>query len=84
MFTSVIWKLDFSKSWRASESYSRGQPSRLWTRKVGVRAEALGAMVYALAVRGIVSVDLDRREGELMSGRQAGTADRVQVDVVNR
>jgi phage terminase large subunit GpA-like protein len=58
-------------------SYSRGQPSRLWTRKVGMRAEALDAFCYALAVRGIVSLDLDRREGELTSGRPAAPSPRV-------
>jgi phage terminase large subunit GpA-like protein len=45
--------------------YSRGQPVRTFERIVGRRAEALDCVVYALAVRGLVNVDLTRRENEL-------------------
>lgn len=45
--------------------YSRGQPMRSFERILGRRAEALDCTIYALAVRGLVSVDLTRRENEL-------------------
>ena len=45
--------------------YSRGQPVRTFERIVGRRAEALDCVVYALAVRGLVTVDLTRRFNEL-------------------
>jgi len=48
--------------------YRRGAPVRSWDRIPGRRAEALDATVYALAVRGLVSVDLNRREAELAGG----------------
>jgi phage terminase large subunit GpA-like protein len=49
--------------------YVRGAPVRQWERIPGRRAECLDATVYALAVRGLVSLDLDRREAELQSHR---------------
>lgn len=45
--------------------YSRGQPVRLFERILGRRAEALDCVVYALAVRNLVKVDLERRGNEL-------------------
>ncbi len=42
--------------------YKRGAPVRVWERIAGRRAESLDCMVYALAVRPLVGVDLDRRE----------------------
>jgi phage terminase large subunit GpA-like protein len=45
--------------------YSRGQPVRLFERIMGRRAEALDCVVYALAVRNLVKVDLERRGNEL-------------------
>jgi phage terminase large subunit GpA-like protein len=51
--------------------YSRGQPVRLWERIPGRRAEALDSVCYALAVRGLVNVDLNRRSNELRGVAQA-------------
>jgi phage terminase large subunit GpA-like protein len=51
--------------------YSRGQPVRQFERIMGRRAEALDCVVYAVAVRNLVKVDLTRRENEL---RQVITA----------
>jgi phage terminase large subunit GpA-like protein len=51
--------------------YRRGAPVRSWERIPGRRAEALDATVYAMAVRGLVSVDPSRRDAEL---RTAGGA----------
>lgn len=45
--------------------YSRGQPVRTFEKIMGRRAEALDCVVYALAVRGLVQVDLTRRFNEL-------------------
>lgn len=45
--------------------YKRGAPVRIWERITGRRAESLDCMVYALAVRPLVGVDLDRREAEV-------------------
>lgn len=45
--------------------YSRGQPVHVFERILGRRAEALDTVVYALAVRNLVKVDLDRRSNEL-------------------
>jgi len=45
--------------------YKFGQPRKRWERIKGMRAEALDAFVYAMAVRGLVGVDLTRRENEL-------------------
>ena len=47
--------------------YSRGQPTRAFERIPGRRAESLDALVYAIAARSLVSMDLDRREKELSS-----------------
>jgi phage terminase large subunit GpA-like protein len=47
--------------------YRKGVPIRQWERIPGKRAECLDSTVYALAVRGIVSVDLNRREAEVAS-----------------
>ncbi len=49
--------------------YVRGAPSRQWERIPGRRAECLDASVYALAVRGLVGLDLDRREAELATAK---------------
>lgn len=54
--------------------YVRGQPTRIWERKVGVRAESLDALCYAIAVRGLVNADLERREAELSTGRPSPAA----------
>jgi phage terminase large subunit GpA-like protein len=45
--------------------YVRGQPFRRFERIPGKRAEALDCLVYGLAARQIVTVNLDRREAEL-------------------
>lgn len=45
--------------------YYKGQPVRRFERIPGKRAEALDAVVYALAARGLVGADLDRRESEV-------------------
>ncbi|MEO0957085.1 MAG: phage terminase large subunit family protein [Pseudomonadota bacterium] len=46
--------------------YKRGgSPFASWERIPGRRAEALDCVVYAMAVRGLVGVDLDRRAEEL-------------------
>ena len=45
--------------------YVRGMPVRAWERIPGRRAECLDAVVYALAVRGLVGANLDAREAEL-------------------
>ena len=52
---------------RLTLRYVRGAPQRQWERIPGRRAECLDASVYAWAVRGIVSLNLDRREDELAS-----------------
>jgi phage terminase large subunit GpA-like protein len=51
--------------------YSRGQPVRQFVRIIGRRAEALDCVVYGLAVRGLVGVDLNRRFNELKGVAQA-------------
>ena len=43
---------------------------RTWTRKPGARAEALDAMVYAMAARALVTTNLDAREAELRGEAQ--------------
>lgn len=45
--------------------YKSGQPRKRWERIKGMRAEALDAFVYAMAVRGLVGVNLTTRENEL-------------------
>lgn len=47
--------------------YIRGQPFRRFERIPGKRAEALDCLVYGLAARQLVTVNLDRREAELAS-----------------
>ncbi|GLK84658.1 phage terminase large subunit family protein [Ancylobacter defluvii] len=47
--------------------YTRGVPNRLWERKPGLRAECLDATVYAIAVRGLLHMNLERRTEELAS-----------------
>lgn len=53
--------------------YRRGAPARSWERIPGRRAEALDATVYALAVRGLLNIDLDRREAELRGETERAT-----------
>ncbi|MBN8606224.1 MAG: phage terminase large subunit family protein [Caulobacterales bacterium] len=50
---------------RRETYYKAGQPRKRWVRIKGARAEALDALVYAMAVRQLVGVDLQRRENEL-------------------
>ncbi len=45
--------------------YVRGAPVRRWERIPGRRAECLDATVYAWAARGLLTLDLNRREAEL-------------------
>ncbi|MCC6735198.1 MAG: phage terminase large subunit family protein [Bauldia sp.] len=45
--------------------YIRGAPVRRWERSPGRRAECLDATVYAWAARGLLTLDLNRREAEL-------------------
>ncbi len=45
--------------------YSKGQPVHVFERIMGRRAEALDCVVYGLAVRNLVNVDLNRRFNEL-------------------
>lgn len=45
--------------------YVRGAPVRRWERIPGKRAECLDATVYAWAARGLLTLDLDRREADL-------------------
>lgn len=47
--------------------YSRGQPTRSFERIPGRRAEGLDATVYAIAAKGLIQADPDRREAELAS-----------------
>jgi len=51
--------------------YTRGQPVRLFERIMGRRAEALDCVVYALAVRNLVKVDLERRGNALRGVAEA-------------
>lgn len=55
--------------------YKFGQPRKRWERIKGMRAEALDAACYAMAVRGLVGVDLTVRENTLrgLSTSQAPT-----------
>lgn len=57
--------------------YKRGAPVRIWERITGRRAESLDCMVYSLAVRSLVGVDLDRREAEVST--KAALARRLPV-----
>lgn len=47
--------------------YVRGAPVRLWERIPGRRAESLDCTIYGMAVRGLVTANLDRREEEVAS-----------------
>lgn len=47
--------------------YVRGAPVRLWERIPGRRAESLDCVIYGMAVRGLVTANLDRREDEVAS-----------------
>lgn len=47
--------------------YIRGAPVRLWERIPGRRAESLDCVVYGMAVRGLVTANMDRREEEVAS-----------------
>jgi len=47
--------------------YVRGAPVRLWERIPGRRAESLDCVVYGMAVRGLVTANMDRREEEVAS-----------------
>lgn len=47
--------------------YVRGAPVRMWERIPGRRAESLDCVIYAMAVRGLVSANMDRREEEVAS-----------------
>jgi len=47
--------------------YTRGQPTRAFERIPGTPAECLDAFTYSLAARGLINIDLDRREAELSS-----------------
>lgn len=45
--------------------YRRGQPSRLFERVPGRRAEALDCLVYATAIRGVVNFNPEKRREQL-------------------
>jgi phage terminase large subunit GpA-like protein len=45
--------------------YYKGQPSRMWQRKSGMRAECLDSTVYATAARSLVTINYDSRIAEL-------------------
>lgn len=47
--------------------YVRGAPVRQWERIPGRRAESLDCVVYGLAVRNLLAINLDRREEEIAS-----------------
>lgn len=49
--------------------FSRGQPTYIWERLPGRRAEALDTCVYAVAARQMLNPDWDRRSAELTSDR---------------
>lgn len=52
---------------RLQTKYTRGQPTRQWVRIPGRRAEILDSLGYALAVRQILTVNLETRAAELSS-----------------
>ncbi len=47
--------------------YRRGAPVRQWERTPGRRAESLDCIVYAMAVRNLIGMAVDRREAEVES-----------------
>lgn len=57
--------------------YRRGAPVRQWDRVPGRRAESLDCMVYAMAVRGLVKADIDRRAEEVSSATAPAPRPRV-------
>lgn len=57
--------------------YKFGQPRKRWERIKGMRAEALDGFIYAMAVRGLVGIDLTRRENELREVAKPGAAQTV-------
>lgn len=50
---------------RAVVRYSRGQPVRSFERIPGRRAEALDAVIYAMAARALVTINPDQRRADL-------------------
>jgi len=52
---------------RLQTKYTRGQPTRQWVRIPGRRAEILDSLGYALAVRQILTLNLETRAAELSS-----------------
>ena len=58
---------------RRMVKYQRGAPKASWERIPGKRAEALDCVVYALAVRNLVGVNLDMREQQLSDRRKAAS-----------
>lgn len=52
---------------RLQTKYTRGQPTRQWTRIPGRRAEILDSLVYALAARNLLTLNLETRATELSS-----------------
>ncbi len=62
---------------RRTLRYKRGAPYRIWERIPGRRAESLDCVVYAMAVRGIVSCNLANREQELAGHKRRTPAPRV-------
>lgn len=57
--------------------YVKGAPVRRFERIPGRRAEALDCLVYALAARHALTVNLDRREAEVSTMAAPKKADRV-------
>ena len=52
---------------RLVTKYNRGRAERRWEVVSGRRNEALDTLTYAYAARGLVGLDLDRREEALAS-----------------
>lgn len=59
--------------------YVRGAPVRLWERIPGRRAESLDCVIYGMAVRNLVTANLDRREEEVASATMPKKAPTVVV-----
>lgn len=72
---SAEW-FDQLTSERRMLRYSRGVPVRTFERIMGRRAEALDCVVYALAARELVKLDMERRGNEL---RGLASAPRLQA-----
>lgn len=62
---------------RIVTKYSRGRPVRAFERVKGMRAEALDAVAYALAVKGLIGQNLDARAAELSTPAAPKAAPRV-------